>query len=210
MAEPATSAPRRREHTRERLLDAALDVFADQGFGRSTVEQICGGAGFTRGAFYSNFTSLDELFLAMWERQSALMLARFRGALSQDAEAPGSGGNTPSSLPAAVARILSAIPVEDRWYRITAEFSAHALRNPELTKVIAARERAIRETMLPIVEAALARFGRRVEEPELLGRALVAMHDGTTVQALMEPRENTFRTELFVRLVYCYSTEVKE
>ena len=206
MGEPSTSAPRRREQTRERLLDAALDVFADQGFGRSTVEQICGGAGFTRGAFYSNFTSLDELFLAMWERQSTLLLERLRGALSEDT--PGNHGE--ASLSAVVERILGAIPIDDRWYRITAEFSAHALRNPELTKVIAARELAIRETLLPIVAAALARFGRRVDEPELLGRALVAMHDGTTVQSLMEPGENTFRTELFVRLVYCFSTEVKE
>ena len=57
---------RRRAQTRQLLLDAALEVFAEDGFGRATVEQVCERAGFTRGAFYSNFSSLDELFLAMW------------------------------------------------------------------------------------------------------------------------------------------------
>ena len=75
-----------------------------------------------------------------------------------------------------------------------------------LREVVAARERAIRETLLPIIAEQLAHFGRRVEEPEMLGRALVAMHDGTTVQSLMEPDQNTYRTELFVRLIHSYST----
>ncbi|MFC9355228.1 TetR/AcrR family transcriptional regulator, partial [Rhodococcus sp. NPDC057014] len=70
-SDPATDTPRkvtkRRGQTRRRLLDAAVEVFAENGFGRSTVEQICERGGYTRGAFYSNFASLDEMFFAMWE-----------------------------------------------------------------------------------------------------------------------------------------------
>src|SRR5699024_11927152 len=69
------SVKRRRPETRQRLLDAALEVFAERGFGNTSVEQVCDRAGFTRGAFYSNFTSLEELFLAMWEQRSTRMLA---------------------------------------------------------------------------------------------------------------------------------------
>lgn len=194
-------ASRNRANTRRRLLDAALEVFAANGFGRSTVESVCERAGFTRGAFYSNFESLDELFLAMWEAQSERLIDDLRIAITAEAAKP-----TQPTAHDAINQILAAIPVDDHWYRVTAEFSAHALRNPPLRRVIAARERAIRETLLPIITAQLAHFGRRVEEPEQLGRALVAMHDGTTVQALMEPDENTYRTELFTRLIYSYST----
>ncbi len=122
---------KRRAETRQRLLDAAGDVFAEEGFGRSTVEQVCERAGFTRGAFYSNFTSLDELFLAMWEQRSATMLDGIRTAL---ADRPAT-----LTLDSAVERVLAAIPVDDAWYRITAEFTAHALRNPALKRVMAAR-----------------------------------------------------------------------
>ncbi|WP_175420531.1 TetR/AcrR family transcriptional regulator [Rhodococcus sp. SGAir0479] len=194
---------RRRAETRQRLLDAAADVFAEEGFGRSTVEQVCERAGFTRGAFYSNFTSLDELFLAMWEQRSARMLDGIRAALADRTAAP-----TPT-LEATVERVLDAIPVDDAWYRITAEFTAHALRNPALTRVVAAREEAILHTILPIVEDALTAAGRRVDDREALGRALVAIHDGTAVQVLVEPGNDTVRrarARLFVTVVNSYSS----
>ncbi|MFG1782393.1 TetR/AcrR family transcriptional regulator [Rhodococcus oryzae] len=208
-AESATPkrVTKRRIQTRERLLDAALLVFAEEGFGRSTVEQICERAGYTRGAFYSNFASLDELFLAMWEQRSAQMLADLREAVSGEYTGePGELGVVEST-----ARILDAIPIDDQWYRITAEFTAHALRNPSLKRVMAAREEAILATIMPIVEAALARAGRRATDPLALGRALVAVHDGTTVQCLMEPESDTVRrarTNLFVSVLRNYSEEV--
>ena len=65
----------RRQRTRERLIDAAYDVFAEEGVHASTVEQVCERAGFTRGAFYSNFTSKEELFAALMERQQDILLA---------------------------------------------------------------------------------------------------------------------------------------
>lgn len=187
------------------MLAAALDVFAEEGFGRSTVEQVCERAGFTRGAFYSNFDSLDELFLAMWERRSAAMLGDLRGAV---AAAESGTDADPFDLDVAVARIVDAIPVDDRWYRVTAEFTAHALRKPELKPVMADREAAIQATILPIVAAALARAGRRVLDSEALGRALVAVHDGTSVQMLMEPgdpRTVRARADLFVHVLRSYS-----
>ncbi|WP_037177680.1 TetR/AcrR family transcriptional regulator [Rhodococcus sp. UNC363MFTsu5.1] len=208
-AESATPkrVTKRRIQTRERLLDAALLVFAEEGFGRSTVEQVCERAGYTRGAFYSNFASLDELFLAMWEQRSAQMLADLREAVS--GEYTGESGEL--GVVESTARILDAIPIDDQWYRITAEFTAHALRNPSLKRVMAAREEAILATILPIVEAALARAGRRATDPQALGRALVAVHDGTTVQCLMEPESDTVRrarTNLFVSVLRNYSEEV--
>ena len=72
------SAPRvskRRAETREKLLAAAADVFAERGFGRATVEEICEHAGFSRGAFYSNFDSLDELFFALYSDRGAAVVA---------------------------------------------------------------------------------------------------------------------------------------
>ncbi|GAA0471788.1 TetR/AcrR family transcriptional regulator [Streptomyces olivaceiscleroticus] len=195
---------RRRAQTRQRLLDAALTVFAEEGFGRSTVDQVCERAGYTRGAFYSNFTSLDELFLAMWEQRSAAMLADLRTASDRL-------GTLESVSPdEALRAVLEVIPVDDAWYRVTAEFTAHALRNPSLRRVMAARERAVQDTLLPLVETALARAGRRVTDRTGLGHALVAVHDGTAVQCLMEPDDAAVRRrreELFRHVVNAYSIQ---
>ena len=42
-------------------------VFEEQGIGGASIETIAAAAGFTRGAFYSNFKSKDELIIAMLE-----------------------------------------------------------------------------------------------------------------------------------------------
>lgn len=61
----ATGRSARRAQTRERLMNAAVEVFAERGIFGASVEEISEHAGFTRGAFYSNFADKDELVLAM-------------------------------------------------------------------------------------------------------------------------------------------------
>ncbi|MFI1912024.1 TetR/AcrR family transcriptional regulator [Nocardia sp. NPDC020380] len=191
---------RRRAATRERLLEAAFDAFAEDGLGRTTVEQICERAGFTRGAFYSNFTTLEELFLAMWEQRSARMLEQLTAVLDADLEI--------RDARQGMEHVLDAVPVDDKWFRITSEFTAHALRNPALRRVMVAREESISGALTPVVVSLLRRAGRRVPDPVALGRALIAVHDGTLTQCLMEPdsaaaREQ--RVDLFLRVVESYS-----
>lgn len=200
------SAPRRvtrrRTETRRRLLTAAYEVFAEQGFGHASVERICERAGFTRGAFYSNFRSLDELFLAIWEQRSAAMLGDVRAALHRIT------ADGVRDVHDAVARLESAVPLDEAWYRISAEFTAHALRTAGLRRVMAAREDAIVAALVPTVLDALARLGRTVADPEALGQAIVAVHDGTTVQILMEPDNPAVRrrrTDLLTHIVLAYS-----
>ena len=65
MTDTVAATTRRREATRQKLLDAAAQVFAEVGLDAASVEAICERAGFTRGAFYSNFETKDELFLEL-------------------------------------------------------------------------------------------------------------------------------------------------
>jgi AcrR family transcriptional regulator len=195
---------RRRAQTRQRLLDAAREVFAREGFGRSTVEQVCEAAGFTRGAFYSNFTSLDELFLEMWAQESASMLSRL-----QDVAA--GGAPNVKDVRSAVKRVLDALPVDADWFQITAEFTAHAVRTPGLAQVMAQREEAIQEALFPVFDRLLAQVGRRVTNRAALGRSLVAAYDGTLTQLAVEPDNRAarrHRVDLFTLLVESYSEPV--
>jgi AcrR family transcriptional regulator len=54
-----------REQTRQRLLDAAQKLIARKGLDAASVENIAGAAGYSRGAFYSNFRSKDDLFIEL-------------------------------------------------------------------------------------------------------------------------------------------------
>ncbi|GLQ95643.1 TetR/AcrR family transcriptional regulator [Dyella mobilis] len=54
-----------REQTRQRLLDAAAVMIAKKGLSATSVEDIAENAGYTRGAFYSNFNSKTDLFIEL-------------------------------------------------------------------------------------------------------------------------------------------------
>jgi len=48
-------------------LDAAKRIFAQEGFEAARLEDIAAGAGYTRGAFYANFESKEDIFFALFE-----------------------------------------------------------------------------------------------------------------------------------------------
>src|ERR1700761_1510965 len=72
---------KRRAETRARLIEAAFQVFADKGFGAVRIDDVCKAAGYTRGAFYSQFDSLDELFFTLYDQQARIIAEQVGEAL---------------------------------------------------------------------------------------------------------------------------------
>jgi len=66
-----------REQTTQRLLDAAQKLIARKGLDAASVENIAEAAGYSRGAFYSNFKSKDDLFIELLRRDHLRSLAQF-------------------------------------------------------------------------------------------------------------------------------------
>ena len=115
---------RRRAETVERLLDAALETFAEIGFAAASVEDICRRGGFTRGAFYSSFRTKDELFAALFERETARNLARAEEQLA-------GLENEDDPVTAAVERCLSTFRADRTWVLVHTEYACYAARHPE-------------------------------------------------------------------------------
>src|SRR5829696_8812830 len=84
MSRPRTRPTR--EETRSRLFEAAATAFAEHGVAGATIEQIASAARFSRGAFYSNFESKDELAVAMLEDHLARSETHNRGLLDGHAD----------------------------------------------------------------------------------------------------------------------------
>jgi AcrR family transcriptional regulator len=80
---PDAPVSARRAQTRDRLMAAATTVFAERGVIGASVEEICEAAGFTRGAFYSNFADKDALVLAMIEQGIAEEYAAAEQAVTE-------------------------------------------------------------------------------------------------------------------------------
>ncbi|MBB5393203.1 MULTISPECIES: TetR/AcrR family transcriptional regulator [unclassified Herbaspirillum] len=60
------------EQTRTRLLDAAKICISKKGYSGSSIDNITEQAGYTRGAFYSNFASKKDLFIELLRRNEYL------------------------------------------------------------------------------------------------------------------------------------------
>ena len=158
MPPPEKPAPRRRETTRARLLEAALQVFAEKGLKRVTVDDLVGAAGFTRGAFYSNFASIDEVFFAVFEDQSRRMMATVRetiDAIPADEFSPASMGLILDSL----------LPFGRTWYLIQSEFTLLALRSEEARDVFADHHRRFEEEMEELIGDIISRLDREPTIP---------------------------------------------
>ncbi|WP_456286639.1 TetR/AcrR family transcriptional regulator [Microbacterium sp. JZ70] len=84
-----TGAKRRRARTRRHLLDAAKTAFAAHGVAGCSIQTICGHAGYSRGAFYSNFTSKEQLLIELAAEIAHNTIARVRAVALVEAHSAG-------------------------------------------------------------------------------------------------------------------------
>ncbi|MFD4260071.1 TetR/AcrR family transcriptional regulator [Streptomyces sp. NPDC058534] len=177
---PTGRVTRRRVRTRANLLDAAFAVFAAKGFGRVSIEEVCEAAGYSRGAFYSNFDSLDELFFALYRDRADLIAEQVAGALAQDG--PG------LDVPAAVDRVTEVLLLDRDWLLVKTDFLVHAARDPEVAGALLEHRARLRRA----IADRLARARGHTALPAVLGdaesaaHAVVAAYDGVTTQLLLD------------------------
>jgi len=77
MARKRLNREESRAQTRQALLAAAAKVIAKRGFGGTSVEHVAAEAGYTRGAFYSNFKGKDDLFIELLRDDHVEMMKTF-------------------------------------------------------------------------------------------------------------------------------------
>ena len=72
---------RRREDTRQRLFEAAVELIAEQGFSATTVDDIALRAHVAKGTVYYNFASKTALFEELLRHGIDLLTTEFRAAV---------------------------------------------------------------------------------------------------------------------------------
>ena len=170
-----------RDETRDKLFEAAARVFEEQGIGGASIEAIAAAAGFTRGAFYSNFVSKDELIIAMLEDHVAQSIRRSLDLLAKHQ-------NLDDFLDAMKRMDRSQQDPLGRSPLLHMEmilFVARAeKRRPELAK----RLRARRKLIADIVETTLKDSGRPASvNPAWTAAVVLALDDGFRLHRLIDP-----------------------
>jgi AcrR family transcriptional regulator len=102
------------EQRREQLIDAALDVILERGYGGVSIEAIAREAGITRPVVYDHFPNLNRLLHAVIEREEQIALEQLAGVVPEDP-----GDHEPGELLAAgVRRFLDAVSTRPATWQI--------------------------------------------------------------------------------------------
>jgi AcrR family transcriptional regulator len=154
-----TTAPRRsRANTRARLVEAAVEVFAQRPFGGVTVDHLVGAAGFTRGAFYSNFSSIEELFHEVYSHQADLMLREVNAVLDRMGPAGFDAGS--------FREVFEALhPYGRTWFPLHQEYTLLAVRDPAARELFTGNVQHLQQRMEDLVERMLTLLGREATLP---------------------------------------------
>ena len=182
-----------RDDTRDKLFEAAARVFEEQGIGGASIEAIAAAAGFTRGAFYSNFKSKDELIIAMLEDHVEQSIGRIRDLLEKHK-------NLADFIEALKTMNRSQQDPLGRSPLLHMEmilFVARAeKRRPELAK----RLRARRKLVTDIIETTAKNSGRTtILNPAWAGALVLALEDGFRLHRLIDPE--TTPADSFLRVI---------
>lgn len=183
-----TVSPKRAQ-TRDRLLDAAVALFAEKGVLGASVEEICERAGFTRGAFYSNFASKDELVLAAVERKGTEIHRSATEAVNSVPETRIEPGSADAVIRQAMLVFQASQALDPTWLLARSEVRLYALRNPEVREPLRAVEQRIDELLIAAIEAVIARQGATLAVPAReLVRVLEGYYEALATEALVSGR----------------------
>lgn len=79
-----STTPRDPDGTRDRILDAALDVFANKGYHSTKMDEIVEQSGTSKGAIYFHFPNKERLFLALVDQFADLLERRVKAAIANE------------------------------------------------------------------------------------------------------------------------------
>lgn len=184
---------RSRENTRVRLREAAFEVFAEEGLDAASVEAICERAGFTRGAFYSNFDSKDELFLELVSSVSEHKLQ----AVSDRVAALKAAKTVPQS-PAEIVQQVVDVSIDSRQgMLLMSEIRIRAMRDAQTARAYRAWQNGMIERVEGIILDLVETYGLTLRLPAAhFARVVLATWETAAVDALMDDRDYAATCEL--------------
>ncbi|MFL9936412.1 TetR/AcrR family transcriptional regulator [Paraburkholderia sp. RL18-103-BIB-C] len=169
-----------KDQTRQRLLDAAEVIFMKKGFVGASVEEIAEAAGYTRGAFYSNFSSKPELFLELLRRDHETMQAGLRDIFENAA--------TREDMEARLLRYYSILHRENKCFLLWVEAKLLAVRDGRFRVRFNAFMHKKLEHLSTYIREFSARAGAPLPLPvEVLAMGLMGLCDGVQFFYTVDP-----------------------
>lgn len=177
---PATSRHRERsEATRARLIRAAEKIFARDGFEAAKLEEIAAEAGYTRGAFYANFDSKEDLFFALLEGEISSRISKVE-QITKDLREP-------QAKLRAFREFFLTVCEDRRWSLLALEFKLFAVRHPEVKVRLAAMNRRLVKPRIGILRDVMEGSGRKLPvSPTAIAMSLSAVTNALGLEHMLD------------------------
>ncbi|WP_321843947.1 TetR/AcrR family transcriptional regulator [Paraburkholderia bannensis] len=168
-----------RLQTRAHLLAAAKRLFVERGFGATSLRDIAAEAGYTQGAFYSNFASKEALFVE-------LMRERSKAQVSDIARALGDPSSTAEEILSALEIWAQALDAEPEWSVLGVEFKLQGRRSPAFATASEALLNSHRDGLAYCISQIFSRLGKvPPESPAVLAASFMGLSQGLALQRSM-------------------------
>jgi len=159
--------------TRQEILGAGEQVFRREGYHRASVEMIAAEAGYTKGAFYANFSSKEELFLTLVEprlEERSRVVDKLRG--SKDIH---------KDVTEFSREFMAYIAEEPDWQRAFLEFIVFASSEPHLRDRLEHAQRPLRHALASVAED---RWELSRADADIVATAVWAISIGAAIESL--------------------------
>ena len=166
---------------RERLLDAAAEVFAERGYRATTVDDLAAAAGLTKGAVYWNFDSKEAVFSALIEER---VDRRARDLMGVTEHSP----RETATAPLISSGITSFADEQQALVLLLQEYWSLAVRDTALRDAYVERQRALRDRLAEALEARHRTTGVPLTFPaERLATGIIALATGLAQERIADP-----------------------
>ncbi len=179
------------EERRTQLLDAALEIVAEEGIRAVSIEAISRRADVTRPVVYGVFADLEELMNALLEREESRALEQVASAMPALPGDSGAEARDPDEIVVvALSTFLHAVadnPLTWRLILLPVEGTPRSLRD----RVERTRGQLLEQVEMLITWGIEVRGGPKDVEVELLARAMLALSEEAGRLVLTRPDEFT-------------------
>jgi AcrR family transcriptional regulator len=170
----------RSEETRNKILQASMDLFSQHGFESTGVAEICEKCGISKGAFYHHFNTKQAVFLELLEK----WLSDLEGEMTR---AAGEAASVPAALKAMASSMRGIMQIADGRISIFLEFWTQAHRDPEVWERTIKPFRHYRKIFELLIRKGISEGSFRNVDPVLASHTLISFAVGALLQGVVDP-----------------------
>ncbi len=170
----------RSEETRTRILAAATQAFAREGYDATGVAEICDAAGVSKGAFYHHFPTKQAVFLTLLEDYLTEVDRNLEAAMVDSS-------SVAQGFLQMVEQVGGVFRTAGERLPMFLEFWTQASRDPLIREVVIAPYKRYQDYFAGLIRRGIEDGSLRQTDPDMAARALVSLAVGLFLQGILDP-----------------------